>query len=338
MRADRLISLLLLLQTRGQMTARELADKLEVSERTIYRDLDALSVAGIPVYTERGPAGGISLLDDYRTSLTGLTEHEVSALFAAIVPDPAADLGANDALKQAVLKLTAALPARQQNQAELVRHRIHLDAGGWFQPYEPVPFLGLLQQAVWEQRRLRMVYRRGDGEWVRRLVSPYALVAKASIWYLVAAVTRPPDFGSAPAEPMMVVYRVSRIQEAELAESSFERWPGFDLPAYWDEWCRRFEDSQESFNARLRVHMDQIPLLVEAFGEGVHQLVAAAGSPDAQGNLCLTMTFSGMGEAVRQIIGLGTVVEVVEPPELRQQIKQMAQTVWLAYRDNGLTS
>ncbi|MCA9931756.1 MAG: HTH domain-containing protein, partial [Anaerolineales bacterium] len=143
MRADRLISMLMLLQTNGRMTAQELSDRLEVSTRTIYRDLDALSTSGVPVYAERGPNGGCALLDSYRTNLTGLTESEVRALFMFTVPNLLADLGAEKASEAAMLKLTAALPVPFQKDAGEVRARLHLDPVGWFQPKDPVPFLSL---------------------------------------------------------------------------------------------------------------------------------------------------------------------------------------------------
>ncbi|HEX6386024.1 MAG TPA: YafY family protein, partial [Anaerolineae bacterium] len=225
MRADRLISILMLLQANGRMTAQELADRLEVSTRTIYRDLDALSTSGVPVYAERGPSGGCALLDSYRTNLTGLTDKEVEALFMFTVPGLLADLGADKASEAAMWKLTASLPAPFRQDAQRVQERLHLDPAGWFQAEEPVPYLSAVQEALWQEHRLRMVYRRGDGHWVKRLVEPYGLVAKTSVWYMVAASYGQPQ-----------VYRVSRIQEAELTDSRFERPQDFDLDAYWQAW------------------------------------------------------------------------------------------------------
>ncbi len=321
MRADRLLSLMLLLQTRGRMTAQQLADELEVSERTIYRDLDALSLAGIPVYAERGPHGGCALLDNYRTSLTGLTEAEVTALFTAILPNPAQDLGANQTLQQAVLKLTAALPARQQDQADEARRRIHLDPAPWFQPMEPAPHLAVVQAALWQQQKLRLLYRRADGNWVKRLLSPYGLVAKTSIWYVVGETMR-----------SVQVYRVSRIQEAILTDHAFVRPAQFDLAAFWQDWCARFEASQSGFPVTLRVHWNQANELIPVFGEGIHQTLAAAGEPDEQGYLTLKLTFGGADEARRALLGLGATVTVVEPAELRQELIEQAQMLLMHYR------
>lgn len=313
MRADRLISLLMLLQTKGQMTAQELAQRLEVSTRTIYRDLDALSAAGVPVYAERGPHGGCALLDSYRTNLTGLTEYEVRALFMFTVPGLLADLGVKKESDAAMLKLTAALPAPFQKDAEQVRQRIHLDPAPWFRPSEPVPYLQLVQQALWQECRLRMDYRQGDGQWIKQLIDPYGLVAKAGIWYVVAAIYS-----------RITVYRVSRIQEATLTGSRFQRPDDFDLAAYWTEWCTNFESSLDRYPVKVRVSTGGLSLLVKVIGEGLHQLVAQADPPDAGGFQVLSLTFESEEDACLQLLGLGTAVEVLAPPSLRHKIRQMA--------------
>lgn len=316
MRADRLISLLMILQTKGQMTAQELAQRLEVSPRTIYRDLDALSAAGVPVYAERGPQGGCALLENYRTNLTGLTEGEVRALFMLTVPGLLNELGAGRAAEQALLKLTAALPAPFQKDAQLVRERIHLDPAAWFSPPEPTPYLPVVQEAVWQERRLRMQYRRADGQWVRRLVDPYGLVAKASIWYMVAALY------SAPT-----VFRVSRIQEASLTDSTFQRNPDFRLAVYWQQWRTRLESTHDRFAVTLLVPPVGLPALVQVFGEGMHQLVSNAGTPDANGCLTVTMSFQSEEDALRQLLGVGTAVTVLTPDSLRHSLVQAAQDI-----------
>ncbi|MCA9974312.1 MAG: YafY family transcriptional regulator [Anaerolineales bacterium] len=320
MRADRLLSLLMLLQTRGRMTAQELAERLEVSPRTIYRDLDALSGAGVPVYAERGPQGGVSLLENYRTNLTGLNEHEVRALFMLTVPGLLADLGAGDAAEQALLKLTAALPLPFQQDAELVRQRVYLDPAAWFAPEEPAPFLPLVQTAVWQQRRLRMTYRRGDGQWIKRLVDPYGLVAKASIWYFV---------GGAYGRP--ATFRVSRIQAAELTDSPFMRPPDFDLAAFWQRWAARLEADLSRYQVTVRVAPAGLPLLVQVFGEGMHALIANAGAPDDAGFLMLSLSFASEDEACRQLLGLGTAVTVIAPHSLRQCMAAAAVQISTLY-------
>jgi predicted DNA-binding transcriptional regulator YafY len=226
MRADRLLSILMLLQARGKLTAEQLAAELEVSVRTIYRDLDALSAAGVPVYAERGPGGGCALLDSYRTTLTGLTQDEVRALFMLSIPAPLAELGVGQELRAALFKLAAALPASRRGDEERVRRRIHLDSVAWFQTNEPVPYLHTIQRAVWDDRRLDLVYRLpfdARGQW---RVEPYGLVAKASTWYLVCT-----HGGHIRA------LRVSHVLDARLVDEPFQRPADFDLAAFWRAWC-----------------------------------------------------------------------------------------------------
>ena len=320
MRADRLISLLMLLQTNGQMTAQELADRLEVSPRTIYRDLDALSIAGVPVYAERGPQGGCSLLESYRTNLTGFTDKEVRALFMFTVPGLLADLGADKASQAAMLKLTAVLPAPFRPAVDKVRERILLDTAVWFQPAEPTPYLSLVQEAVWTDHRLRMTYRRGDGQWVKRLVDPYGLVAKANVWYVVAGMYH-----------TVYTFRVSRIQDAELSDSVFERPSTFHLPDYWKTWCAQFEKQMAQYPVTLRVSPAGVTPIVQLFGEGMVALLTAA-PIDEDGWVTINLPFGSMEDACRQLLGLGTAVEVTAPLELRQHLHKSALAVAAAYK------
>ncbi len=311
----------MLLQTRGQMTAQELADRLEVSPRTIYRDLDALSGAGVPVYAERGPQGGVSLLENYRTNLTGLSEGEVRALFMLTVPGLLEDLGAGDAAEQALLKLTAALPAPFQKDVEMIRQRVHLDPAAWFAPDEPVPYLPLVQEALWQNQRLRMVYRRGDGQWVKRLVDPYGLVAKASIWYMVAGSFYQP-----------YVFRVSRIQEAELTDSFFQRPAQFDLASFWQTWSTRLESTRERFVVSVQVPPEGMQPLVQLIGDMLYALIEQAGSPNDEGCLTLDLSFESEEAALRQLVGLGTAVTVLAPATLRQKIHATALQLVTHYK------
>jgi predicted DNA-binding transcriptional regulator YafY len=313
--------MLMLLQTRGRMTADDLAEKLEVSPRTIYRDLDALSLAGVPVYADRGPSGGISLLEDYRTNLTGLTKDEVQSLFMFTVPGLLADLHADKTQQAANLKLIAALPSPFQKDVEWVQQRIHLDPAGWFQNTESIPHLPLVHEAVWQNRRLRMTYRRSDGEWVKRLVDPYGLVAKTGVWYLVGAMMR----------GMIMVYRVSRIQEAELTDSHFERSEDFDLVAFWADWCARFEATREQYEVTVRVPPKSVLLMAQILGEGIHTLIEQSGNFDDKGCCTLTLTFESPDEACQKLLGLGTSIEIIKPDELRKQIFNMAQQLVRLY-------
>src|SRR6476661_6095881 len=199
MRASRLVNLLLILQTRGGLTAGELADELEVSVRTIHRDVDALSAAGVPIFAERGPHGGVRLVDGYRTRLTGMTADEAEALFLSGLPGPAAELGLGTVVAAARLKVLASLPVELRARAVRLVERFHLDAAAWFHAGEPVPHLGTLSEAVWEAQRVEIRYDRGD-KTVDRILEPLGLVLKAGVWYLVAG-----------AEGQPRTYRVSRV-------------------------------------------------------------------------------------------------------------------------------
>src|SRR5262245_52930524 len=204
MRASRLVSLLLLLQNRGQLTAAEIASELEVSERTVYRDVEALAAAGVPIYAERGPHGGVRLVEGYRTRLTGMTSDEAGAVFLSGLPGPAAELGLGTVMTAARLKVLAAMPTELPARATRPVARFYLDAAGWFRPDEAVPHLPLLAEAVWESRVVRAAYDRGD-EITERLLEPLGLVLKGGTWYLVAR-----------REGEVRTYRVTRVRGVEL--------------------------------------------------------------------------------------------------------------------------
>jgi len=242
MRADRLLSILLLLQVHQRITARDLAQRLEVSERTIHRDMDILSGAGIPVTAERGAGGGWALLDDYRTDLTGLNAAEIQTLFLATPTRLLADLGLRQAADAALIKLLAALPSVARQGAEYARQRIHVDAAGWQQSRDDVPILPLLQEAIWQERRVALGYRRGDGTTVERVVDPLGLVAKGSLWYLIAA-----------ADGETRTYRVSRVGSAVITDERCARPADFDLAAYWEQASVSFRANLPRYPATLRV-------------------------------------------------------------------------------------
>lgn len=319
MRADRLLSILLLLQSRGRMTAAQLAARLEVSERTIYRDLDALSAAGVPVYAERGPNGGCALVEGYRTTLTGLSEQEIHSLFISASEGPLGDLGLDDVLQAAVLKLLAALPSAQRLDAERVRQCFMLDAAGWFRAEEPVPHLPTLQTAVWQDLLADLVYVRRDGSVGARRIAPYGLVAKASIWYLVAAT----DEG-------MRTYRVSRVREVTLTGQHFTRPGDFDLGAYWRAWCAAFEASLWHYRVVLRFAPEIVPVLPQTFGEGIFRLAEQA-IPDEEGWIALPITFDTFESARSMVLGFGSLVEVIEPGELRAGVIEAAARIVAFY-------
>ena len=230
MRASRLVSVLLLLQSRGGQTAAELARELEVSVRTIHRDVDALSASGVPIYADRGPHGGIRLVDGYRTRLTGMTADEAEGLFLAGLPGPAAELGLGTVVAAARLKVLAALPTELRGRASRLVERFHLDAAAWYHADESVPHLGSLSEAVWESQRVQIGYDRGD-KTVDRILEPLGLVLKAGVWYLIAA---------ADGQPR--TYRVSRVTQRDrrsMSSSSGRR--RFDLAAFWAESSAAYE-------------------------------------------------------------------------------------------------
>jgi predicted DNA-binding transcriptional regulator YafY len=336
MRADRLISILMFLQARGRMTAAELADELEVSERTIYRDLEALHASGVPVLAERGPGGGCTLPDNYRSNLTGLSEPEVRALFLSAVPGPLADLGLGKSIEAAVLKLTASLPAVQRDNIEQMRERIHIDTAEWFRPPEPLPHLDTLQRAVWEDRCVEVLYTRSDSGVVRRRLEPYGLVAKAGVWYVVASIstsTRPMGVTRVKtARRQVQVYRVSRIVEADLLEAQFERPDWLNLPGYWERWQKEFQDSLPRYSVTIRVAPDILQILPLLHGEGVRALINNAAPPDDGGWIQITLVFQSFEQARISVLGLGASAEVVDPPELQTAVLEAAAQIIERYR------
>jgi len=322
MRADRLLSLLMLLQARGRMTARELAMELEVSERTIYRDIEALSIAGVPVYGESGPEGGYALLDSYRTNLTGLTEGEVRALFMLSIPAPLAELGVSQELKAALLKLSAALPKARRRDEEWMRQRFHLDDTWWQHSEEPVPYLKTLQQAVWEDRKLYLRYRPPFAVEIERLVNPYGLVAKAGVWYLVYA-----------RNERVRAQRVSELIEVRITSKSFERPENFNLGAFWRTWCAEHEAFLSDYIATVRVAPNFIPELPRYFGNHIRARIAQAGPPDTEGWIKLDLSFESFEHARQRMLGFGRGVEVLEPRALRRSVLDHAEQIVALYTE-----
>jgi predicted DNA-binding transcriptional regulator YafY len=261
MRADRLVRIVMLLQTKGRMTAGELAEELEISKRTIYRDVDALCAAGVPVVSELGPNGGFALPPGYRTGLTGLTLSEVQAVLASGGLPVLEDLGFGRALEGARLKLAAALPLAFRRGAEEVGERIHLDPVSWFTPEEAVPHLATVQEAVLRGYRLCLTYRSDGGRRDGRLVDPYGLVAKVGVWYLV---------GSEAGR--ISVLRVSRLQDAEVTGERFDRPESFDLAAWWADWCARIEASRPKHPVILHLATTYVPVAPSPLGDSFRLL------------------------------------------------------------------
>jgi predicted DNA-binding transcriptional regulator YafY len=321
MRADRLISMLMLLQTRGRLTARQLSLELEVSERTIYRDVIALNAAGIPVYTEGGPGGGISLVESYQTDLTGLRPEEAQALSMLNIPEPLVRLGVGKELKAALLKLSAAVPASVRQQQVQARQRIHLDAAWWSQPEEPAPCLQTIQQAVWQDRLLQVSYRGDFNAISEHIVAPYGLVAKASVWYMVYSLNG-----------RIRAWRVSRILSADMLPQGFERPADFDLAAFWQKWCAEFEQTRPQYWVLALVSpalAERLPRLLRENRQDVINLPASAGQ--REGWLTMSLTFENFETARTRILGFGGAIEVLEPLALRSSVADYAQQILAAY-------
>ncbi|MCB9450021.1 MAG: WYL domain-containing protein [Anaerolineaceae bacterium] len=320
MRADRLLALLMLLQTHGRMTAQALANELEVSERTIYRDIDALSAAGVPIYCERGVGGGCSLMDHYRTQLTGLTENELRALFLLSIPAPLADLGVRADLRGALLKLSAALPQNQREAAHHIQQRIHLDWAWWYEGAVPVPHLSTLYAAVQTDQRVRITYDARYGGRIEHEAAPYGLVAKGGAWYVVLA-----------RDGRITAMRVSEVWAAQMTGETFTRPDDFDLAAFWATWCAQVESSRPQVIARVRVAPELIPLLRWHFGDGLDSIIQAASPPDTHGWRNLSLPFESFETARERILGYGCAVEVLAPYALRCSVLDFAQQISAFY-------
>jgi predicted DNA-binding transcriptional regulator YafY len=321
MRADRLLSIMLLLQVHQPVTARELARRLEVSERTIHRDMDALGAAGIPIYAERGAGGGWALSEAYQTNLTGLNEAEIQALFLATPPQLLADLGLHQAADAALIKLMAALPMISRRDAEFARQRIHVDGAGWMRAREAVPFLATVQEALWQHRKLKLTYERGDDCIVERLVDPLGLVAKGSIWYLVAAV-----------EGGTRTYRVARVRAAAVTDQPCERPADFDLAAHWEQSSIEFRANLPRYPATLRADPAALPML---HAPGRYARVEHVGEPEADGWLRVDMIFNAEHSACEYVLSFGPRIEVLAPQSLRDLVRQAAEGIVALYAGLG---
>ena len=332
MRADRLLSLLLLLQTRGQMSARSLAAELEVSERTIYRDVEALAIAGVPIYAETGVKGGYALLDSYRTSLTGMNEPEVRALFMLSIPEPLADLGVSQELRSALLKLTAALPAQQRQDEAHVRQRIHLDANWWFQGGESILHLPTIQQAVWQDRKVSIQYQMPYGPplGVTQVIEPYGLVAKAGVWYVVYGHNG--HFDHAQCRRFQAK-RISKITQVDLLNTPFTRDPAFDLVEFWQTWCHTYETQRAKYPVTVRIAANFIEQLPHYLGETALAALSTAETVEADGWQTITLNFEYLEEARTKLLGLGGAVEVLAPLPLRLSLADFAAQITKRYEE-----
>lgn len=318
MRADRLLSLMMLLQTRGCLTAARLAEELEVSERTIYRDVEALSAAGVPVYAERGPGGGVSLLESYRTNLTGFSGEELRALFMLNIPAPLVQLGLSQELKAALLKLSAALPSNRLEMEQRTRQRFYLDPAGRPQEEEALlQPLQVMQKALWSDRKLRLRYRGFFWVDLEQEVSPLGLVARADEWNLVFW-----------HEDHYRVIRAAWVYEVEILEQPAQRPVGFDLPVFWQEWCAVEDANRPIYPVTLRITQ----AMARTMSGSVRKLLQRVGPPDEQGWLHLRLEFASLDEARQRLLPLGGAVEVLEPKALRVSMQDFAEQIGKAYQ------
>lgn len=294
------------------MTAAELSRELEVSVRTIHRDVDALSASGVPIYAERGPLGGVRLVDGYRTRLTGMTADEAEALFLSGIPGPAAELGLGTVVAAARLKVLAALPTELRARASRLVERFHLDTAGWFHSGETTPCLPALAETVWDTRRVTIRYERGDRA-VERTLEPLGLVLKAGVWYVVAA-----------SEGQIRTYRASRITDVQPTEDRFERPRGFDLAAFWAESSAAYERDAPRIEVTVRVDPERLDVLAGAVGGRTVDEAERLGEPDPDGWLRLRLRMDWPEEAPRRLLYAGRHVEVLDPADVRDRVIHLA--------------
>jgi len=315
MRAARLIKMVLLLQSRPSMTAAELARELEVSERTITRDAQALSEAGVPVYADRGRAGGYRLIGGYRTRLTGLARSEAEALFLSGVPGALREMGLEDAASAARLKVSAALLPSLRDAPRSAAQRFHLDAPAWFAEPKTPELLPAVAEAVWDDLRITARYRRQEAE-VKRELEPYGLVLKAGVWYVCARVPNPGSFR---------LYRIDRFTAVESGDERFVRDEAFDLPGFWAERAVQFARSILRATVVIRLSESgarQLRYAVHALT--AQEALAQAGPPDGEGRVTVTLPVESYDVAYTQLLALGPEVEVLQPSVLRQRFAEAA--------------
>jgi len=312
MRADRLLAVMLLLQTRGKMTTQALAEELGVSRRTILRDVEALSFAGIPIYSEGGHGGGIALDEHYRTTLTGLNTLEVQSLFVTNNQTALRAVGLGDAAERLLLKLLAALPQVHHSTADHIRQRLMIDPTWWWHDATIPPFWDDLQRAVYDDRLIEASYENFDGEIVERVLAPYSLICKSSLWYVLAE--RDGEFR---------IYRADRFHTLKVRDQSFVRRPDFDLPTYWQTRLQSFVHTFSDYHCTLRIHPERLTF-IRWLMPGRWELLP---EPDDRGWLTVRLMMDSDGLARMLIFGLAGSVEIIEPPELAEAVSAQARTL-----------
>jgi predicted DNA-binding transcriptional regulator YafY len=321
MRASRLVSILLLLQTRGQMSAPQLASELEVSVRTIYRDVESLSEAGVPIYGDAGPAGGYRLLGGYRTRLTGLTADEAEALQFIGMPGAAAELGLGTVLAAAQLKLHAALPEGLRERSARIQERFFLDAPGWYHDGDTSPHLDAIAAAVWNQQRIEVRYRRWAAPTdVTRILEPHGIVLKAGKWYLVAR-----------CDGALRTYRISQVLNLTPLNEAFERLAEFELPRYWSAHIARFRQALWQGEATIRLSPEGRERARDLMSPEVTAAIDATAQPDEDGWVTAVVPIESPQHAQSSFLSLGAEVEILEPEDLRAQLARTAAALARLY-------
>lgn len=313
MRADRLMSILILLQSRGKMTAKELANELEVSVRTILRDMDALTTAGIPIVAERGRNGGWRLFDHFRSKLSGFTIDDMKSLFLVPSSELLEDLGFINQRLDTRQKLLAVIPSTYRGEAQAIWECIHIDTGTWRQSKEKVHAFKIVQQAVLDQRKLRIDYEQANGVQKERFIEPFGLVAKGNKWYLVAA-----------RNGEMRNYRVSRIRHAKVEHETFQKPPHFNLAAYWKQSKAAFVQKLPNYDVQVEIHPD-IMKRINFTGKFVK--IIKADNPNGDKWIPATLRFDDQQEAIAFILGFANKIKVLSPKDLPEKVVSLAKSV-----------
>ncbi len=321
MRADRLVQIMILLQNNGKMTAKELARTLEVSERTVIRDMDALSISGIPVVSERGKTGGWKLMDGFRSQLHGLKLEEWKSLFILPSEQLLSDLGVQVKGTQLRNKLLASLPHGSQTAVQPFMEKIHIDTGSWKADHAGPACMNTVLEALWSDRKLQIVYVKADGNRSNRIVHPLGIVAKGSVWYLVAALE----------DGQLRSYRLSRVAQAEVTAEAFDRPHPFSLADYWQRSKQEFAASLPALEVKLLADRDMVGRLT--FTDKFVQLVNVEEDKNNT-RVRVTLSFHTEEEAIAYVLGCGAKVRLLEPAHLMKSIVQRARDVVAVYASN----
>lgn len=319
MRADRLFSIVLLLQRHHRLRAKVLADRLDVTERTIYRDIEALSIAGVPVYTRTGPDGGCFLDESYRTSLNWFTGAELQTLLYTTSASPLSELGIQSAVDSAILKLLAMLPNYHHQQVQQMSQRLYLDPSGWYDAPEDNPLLPFIKDAVWGDKMIDVAYETWEGEIKQIRLHPYSLVYKSGRWYLVACKA---------VDNKMRTYRVTRLKDIQPLSTSFERRQDFNIADYWNASSTQFLQRLPTYPVTLRVRGEGLTYFQHMYSERYEVI------EEQEDWKIMQVQYTVFEEARTSVLGLGIDAEVIKPQELHDAVIQQAQAIIKKHHHN----